>query len=140
MPEQRIMLEHEADVAFAGRPRGDVLVGHHDAAGIRHFQPGDDAQQRGLAGARRAQECDQLAGAHIQAHALQGGERAKALAHVGNGDAHTFSPSRRASARGRSRATLMTSVTRASKVSTEATAKLPGVLYSWKSFSTRSGM
>jgi len=32
------------------------------------------------------------------------------------------------------------SVTRASSASTDATAKAPGMLYSWNSFSTRSGM
>ena len=40
----------------------------------------------------------------------------------------------------RSSATLAASVTRAKSVKSDATAKEPGVLYSWNSFSTRSGM
>ena len=36
--------------------------------------------------------------------------------------------------------TLANSVTRASDVNTEATANEPGLLYSWNSFSTRSGI
>jgi hypothetical protein len=64
--EQRVVLEHEADVAFAHMGVGGVLAVEQHAAAVRRLEPGDDAQQRGLAAAGRAQQRDQLAGREIE--------------------------------------------------------------------------
>src|SRR5262249_19631762 len=118
-----------------------------DRAAVGQLQPRDDPQERRLARARRPQQRQQRAARHLQADMVQRPEPAEAFAHVLDGDAHACLPlpstrstrtgSRRAC---RSSATFTISVTRASRVSTEATANEPGVLYSWNSFSTRSGM
>ena len=61
MAEQRIVLEHEADIALLhGLVRG-VLVAEEDGALGRALQPGDQPQQRRLAGAGRPEQRDQLA-------------------------------------------------------------------------------
>jgi hypothetical protein len=44
------------------------------------LQAGDDAQQGGLAAARRAEEADELALGDIQLDVAQGGERSEVLA------------------------------------------------------------
>ena len=61
------MLEHEADIALAARLRDEasVAVEQHLPV-IRPFESGDDAQQRGLARAGRAEQRDQLAGADVE--------------------------------------------------------------------------
>ena len=62
VPEQRVVLEHEADLALArvrrrSRPRRANRT--LPASGV--FEARDDAQQRGLAAARRPEQRDQLA-------------------------------------------------------------------------------
>ncbi len=47
--EQRVMLEHEPDVAITHVVAGHIFAMEHDAAVIRGFQAGNDAQQGGLA-------------------------------------------------------------------------------------------
>ena len=59
--EQRVVLEHEADVTFARALRQRVLAVEGDFAGIRPVEAGDDPQQRGLAGAGGAEQREQLA-------------------------------------------------------------------------------
>ena len=59
--EQRVVLEHEAHVALAHGHVGRVFAIEVDGARVGHFQAGDDAQQRGLARARGAQQGNQLA-------------------------------------------------------------------------------
>ena len=65
---QRVVLEHEADVAALRRhedaPRGVApeLAAHFNAAALGPHQAGQNAQHRGLAGARRADQSEQLAG------------------------------------------------------------------------------
>jgi hypothetical protein len=51
-------------------------------AGSLHLQPRDDAQQRRLAAARRAEKTDKLALADVQVDVLQRGEAAELLADV----------------------------------------------------------
>jgi hypothetical protein len=77
--EQRVVLEHHADVAAA---RGQVIDGaavHPDAARGGHDEAADDPQQRGLATAARAQQGDQLARLDGQADAVHRGGRAEAV-------------------------------------------------------------
>ncbi len=58
--EQRVMLEHKAHVAVAHVLVGGVFAAEQDVAGVGGFQPGNDAQQRGLAAAGGAQQGHQL--------------------------------------------------------------------------------
>ena len=76
------MLEHEADLALAHGLRGRVLAVEEDRALIGGLQAGDDAQQRGLARARRAEQRDQLAGGHVEAHVVERDEAAERLAQM----------------------------------------------------------
>jgi len=47
--EQRVVLEHHADVALVGRHGGDVVVVEEDAARVGFIEAGDATQQRRLA-------------------------------------------------------------------------------------------
>src|SRR5206468_8309131 len=94
-----------------------------------------------------AEERQQRAPGDLETHVVEREEVTEPLDDVLDADAHaaSFAPCRRsASASSRrvrhSRAVFTNSVTSASIASTDATANAPGRLYSWKSFSTRSGM
>ena len=65
---------------LAGGDVDDVLAVDQHAAGGRVLQPGDDAQQRRLAAAGRADEDDELAVLHLEVDALQHLDRAEGLA------------------------------------------------------------
>ncbi len=54
VPEQRVALEHEADVALLHGLAGGVLIAEQDAALIGKIEARNQAQQGGLARARRA--------------------------------------------------------------------------------------
>jgi hypothetical protein len=54
-----------------------------DRAGALCLEPGDDAQQRRLAAARRAEEADELAVADVERDLVQGDEAAEVLADAG---------------------------------------------------------
>ena len=60
--EQRIALEHHADVAPGRADVGDVTVADQDAAGRRRLEAGDQAERRRLAAARGAEQGDEGAG------------------------------------------------------------------------------
>ena len=68
---ERIGLEHHGDAAVGRRHDGHVGAVDQHAARGRVLQPGDDAQQRGLAAARRADEDDELAVVDLEVDALQ---------------------------------------------------------------------
>ena len=59
--KQRVRLEDDAVVALGRRQHRDVAPALEDAAGGLRLEAGDDAQQRRLAAARRAEEADELA-------------------------------------------------------------------------------
>ena len=61
VPEQRVVLEYEADLALLGTEVRDVAAVKHDAAVIDRRQARDRAQQRALAAAGRAEENEELA-------------------------------------------------------------------------------
>ena len=73
--EQRIRLEDHRDIALRRRQPRDVIVADQDAAVADLLQPGDHAQRRRLAAARRAQQRGQAAGLEAQRHAVDGGRR-----------------------------------------------------------------
>src|SRR5262249_40981950 len=58
--------------------------------GVGQLQPGDDAQERRLARARRAQEGHQAAGRHLDTHVVQGGKLPVPLRHALDRDAHAL--------------------------------------------------
>ena len=66
--QQRGLLEHER------RPRRAQV----DLAGGRFLQPGDEVEQRRLAAARRAEQADELAGAHGELDVAQRGHGVRA--------------------------------------------------------------
>ena len=70
VPEQRVVLEHEPDLALAHRLIGRVLAVEADRAAVGRLQPGDDAQQRGLARPGRAEQRHQLAARHVEVHVV----------------------------------------------------------------------
>ncbi len=85
------MLEHEANFAFAHMARGGVHTMEQDLTGIRRIQPGDDAQQRGLAATGRAKQGHQFAGFYVEVDSLEGAEMAEGLRDIADLDAHWIS-------------------------------------------------
>src|SRR3954463_5918897 len=85
------MLEHEADIALLHGLLRSVLVAEIDGALGRPLQPGDQAQQRRLAGAGRTQQRDQLTRADIQRDVVERRKAVELLAHVGNANFHSKS-------------------------------------------------
>ncbi len=53
VPKQRVVLEHEADLALLGAEARDIAAVKHDAAVIDRGETGDRAQQRALTAAGR---------------------------------------------------------------------------------------
>src|SRR5690606_6363459 len=66
---QRVALEHHRDVAALGRYLIDHAITDTQRARTDLLQPGDHAQQRGLAAARRAHQHQQFAAGHLEAGA-----------------------------------------------------------------------
>src|SRR6185369_10915507 len=115
MPEQRVVLEHEADLALARVGIGCILALEQHLPRVRPFEARDDAQQGRLARTRGTQQRHQLAGADFQADIVERDKFAEALGYVADVDAHlSISLSTKL---------LMASVTSASSASNEATAK-----------------
>src|SRR6218665_2488260 len=150
--EQGVVLEHEAHVALAHMHAGGVGAAEMDAAGVGRLQPGNDAQQRGLAAARGAEQGEQFARGNVQAHIAQRMEVAKLLADVADFYAHGLSFQRSGGRSGGhwaaamcscswrcSAMVLMTSVTSASKASSDAAANAATDWYSLYRISTCSG-
>ena len=76
MGEQRVVLEHQPEAAPVRRHLGEIVgIPRHVAGGAR-LQSRDHAQQRALATPARAEHTDDLAVAHVEAHAV---ERARAV-------------------------------------------------------------
>ena len=123
------MLKDEADVALANSNGAGVFAMKQHLAGVGRIQPGDYSQQRGFTRARRAEQRDQLAGFDMQADVVKRNEVAKFLADVSKLDTHAATLIARSSCycfTGTTRHSseyLATSVTMASKVSSDETAK-----------------
>ena len=56
---------------LAAEQAGDVLAADDDAAGVGVLEPREQAQRRGLAAARRAEQRDQLAGLQGQVEVVE---------------------------------------------------------------------
>ena len=61
VPEQRVVLEHETDLAQPRIEAGHVLAVQDDSAAIHRRQARDCAQERALAAAGRSQQDEELA-------------------------------------------------------------------------------
>ena len=66
MREQRIALEHDADVALPWRHIVERLACQFDAAGCRALEAGQHHQRRGLAGPRCAEQRQELAAPNLE--------------------------------------------------------------------------
>ena len=92
MRVQRVLLEHEGDVARRrGLVRG-IAAADMDATGVGPFQSRDQPQQRGLAGSGGPEEHDQLTVADGETHVLQRLDAAEALGYPFDADLRHGSP------------------------------------------------
>src|SRR5207244_7933036 len=65
---------------------GDAVAREDDAAGFGPVVAGDHVEERRLAGAVGADDPENLAGRHLEAHLGYGGEAAEALRHALEGE------------------------------------------------------
>ena len=70
MREQRVVLEHDPQIAGSRRPAGHGLAGQMDRAGRRFEKAGNQLQQRRLAAAGRPDDGAELAGLDRERNAL----------------------------------------------------------------------
>src|SRR5436190_14045195 len=75
-------------MALASAARQRVLAVKGDFTPIRPVEAGDDAEQRGLAGAGRAEQRQQLAVINPEIDAIERGEIAELLAEVSDFNCH----------------------------------------------------
>jgi len=124
------MLKREASLAFARGNLRHVLAIKQNlrVAGIGKFQPGDGAEQRGLAGPGRPEQRDKFAGFDLEAHAVERGEVAELFRDVDDFDAHLMIPVSFCFACWCSTQVLIPSVTSARNASNDATANAPAKL------------
>ena len=54
-----------------------VVIQEHDPPGVRFGGPGDQIEKRAFAGSVRSDQAQDLAGLHLEAHVVHGGERAE---------------------------------------------------------------
>ncbi len=73
---QGVVLEDHGHVARAGRQVGHVTTSDGDASGRGPFEPGDGAQQRRLATARRSEQGEELAVFDAQIEPVEGANTA----------------------------------------------------------------
>ena len=59
--KERVRLEHHVDRPPIGRQRGEVHAVEQEGAGVRRLEARENAKQRGLAAARRAEQGEELA-------------------------------------------------------------------------------
>jgi hypothetical protein len=88
--EHRVRLEHHVDRPAVRRHLRHVLAIDHDAARARPLEPGEHAEQRGLAAARRPEQREELVRPDLEAHVVDRDHAAKALGHAR--DAHDRRP------------------------------------------------
>ena len=91
--EQRVVLEHEADLALACADVRDVAAVQDDAAVVDRRQARDRAQQRALAAARRAEQHEQLAFLDLRRDVADGRGAAEFLRYLLESDGHGLAAS-----------------------------------------------
>ena len=84
--EEREVLENHRHVAFGRGNRIDRLAGDQDLAVVRRFEAEDQAQDRRLAGQRRAEKAKELVVIHGEGRVRQGDGVAIAFGYISKGD------------------------------------------------------
>jgi hypothetical protein len=88
--EEGVVLHDDPDpAALRGDERGgagDEPAADGDGARIGRFEPGDEAEEGGLAAPARPQDSDELAGLDLQVDAVEGHHRSVRPAEAGAGD------------------------------------------------------
>ena len=82
MREQGIALKHHVDGPSMRRHRRDVAAVEHNAALVGHLEPGQQAQQGGLAASRRTEQGEELVAVDVEAQPIDRGDFAKVLGNV----------------------------------------------------------
>src|ERR1700733_8998953 len=77
--EQRIVLEHDANVALVGWQRRNRTLFNQDLAGVGMQEPSDHHQCRGLAGAGWSKQTQELTLGKLQRQVCNGNVRTVAL-------------------------------------------------------------
>jgi hypothetical protein len=91
--EEGVALEDEADIALLDRQAERIFSAEQDPALAREVEAAEDAEQRRLAGARRAEQRDKLAGGDLQRDAMQRSGIAEAPRDILDSDVHLLTPS-----------------------------------------------
>ena len=82
--EERIRLEHHANVAPVGRHIGHIDAVDDDPPRCRLFKPRNHAQRRRFAAPRRSQERNELTLLDCQGEVFNGNGRSKTFVHMNN--------------------------------------------------------
>ena len=82
MREQRVRLEHHADLALVGRHIRHVLASDENAASVCLLEAGQQTERRGLAATRRSEKAHELAGRHREAEPVERGDAGVATPEV----------------------------------------------------------
>src|SRR5215218_6434229 len=144
--EGRVMLKAETDPAILHRRLRHVSAGDQDAAGVELLEPGDRAQQRGLARPAGAEQGRQRTVANLNRDIIKRDEVAELLGCVLDDDAHQAPSFPSAAVVGATTAEsrrrirfIVNRVARASSASTSAAAYAPERLNVSYCFRTKSG-
>ena len=90
---ERVLLEHEREVAGGRRLAGDVVAGDQDRAGVRLLQAGEQAERGRLARPGRTEQHQELAVGDVEVDPVDGGHVAEVLADAPQRDlSHRRSP------------------------------------------------
>ena len=84
--EEGVGLEHQVERPPVRRDRRDVDAVEQDAARVRRLEAGEQAQERGLAAAGRAEEGEELVLADVERHGLDGGRAPETLRDAVDGE------------------------------------------------------
>src|SRR5205085_10801629 len=79
VPEERVVLEDEADVALLGREVVDAAAVQQDLPSVEGREAGDEPQDRGLPAAARPEEHEQLAVGDLERALVHDGRAVVAL-------------------------------------------------------------
>src|SRR5262249_17754702 len=84
--EEGVVLEDRVHLTVVWRQARDVLAAQLDAAFVGLLEAGDHPQRRGLARARRAEQCEELAPLHLEGERGDRDHLAVALAYADQAD------------------------------------------------------
>jgi hypothetical protein len=77
--EERVVLEHRVHVSLERRPSRHVAAVQEDPTGRGSLEPGDQPEARGLAGAGRAEQREELAVLDLEVDVVDRNDRAELL-------------------------------------------------------------